>query len=116
MQRIVQEIRICLENQCNFAALALALIIPDVCASFEKHGKTTRSDYISWCNKWITSLDLSADVIYSLRCSLFHSGDGNLDVHPVYKKYMKDQKKSGEKRNISYKFFFPHEDAEEDVI
>lgn len=111
MERILEEIERCQDNNCKFAAITLALMIPDVCAAFEKKRETDGNDYVEWCNNWINWPEIAGEVVYSLRCSLFHSLDGNLDAQRKYKKYLKTQKSE-----ISYRFFFPHEDTEEPVI
>ena len=117
MQRIVEEIRNCLVNQCHFAALALALTIPNVCATYEKGSKATRYDYARWCNQWLPDdYDISGEVIYCLRCAFLLALDADLENENFYKEYQKTQSKSGEIRPETFKFFFPHEDTGRAVV
>ena len=113
MERILEEIERCQDNNCKFAAISLALMIPDVCAAFDKKGESYGKDYIKWCNDWITWPEIAGEVVYALRCSLFHSLDGDLDKQVKYKEFLEKQKDEIEH---FYRFFFPHEDTEEPVI
>ena len=117
MQRIIEEIKACQDKQYGFAALALALIIPSVCASFVKKEQAKRADYIAWCDKWITyPEDLDGEVIFFLRCAFFHAMDGDLEAHPKFEDYKAKKVQSGENRKLSHRFYFPHEDATDVVI
>ena len=117
MQRLIEEIKACRDEQYGFAALALALIIPNVCASFCKKGQSKSADYIAWCNDWVKYPEnLDGKVVYSLRCAFLHAMDGNLEVHPKFDDYKSQKVQSGENRKLSYRFFFPHEDAKDIVI
>ena len=79
MQKLIDEIKACRDEQYGFAALALALIIPNVCANFCKKGRSKSADYIAWCNDWVEYPEnLDGEVIYSLRCAFLHAMDGNL--------------------------------------
>ena len=117
MQRLIEEIKACRDEQYGFAALALALIIPSVCASFCEGRKATGKDYAAWCDKWITyPEDLDGDVVFFLRCAFFHAMDGDLEAQPKFDDYKAKKVQSGENRKLSYRFFFPHEDAKDVVI
>lgn len=117
MQRIIEEIKACRDEQYGFAALALALIIPSVCASFCKGKKSNGTDYAAWCDRWITyPEDLDGEVIYSLRCAFFHAMDGNLEAQPKFADYKDKKILSGENRKLAYRFYFPHEDTKDVVI
>ena len=86
IDRIVSEIKTCLENDCYIAALALALTLPDVCgkAEYPNEGNTKR--YIKWYNEYVGKYEKPSDpygsdmpyssgeVIYNLRNSLLHQG------------------------------------------
>lgn len=88
VDRIVNEIRSCLENDSNLAALALALTLPDICGKAEHPEKSVTNRYIDWYQDHIgkyeksriNSLDedlpyLSGELVYQLRCSFLHAGD-----------------------------------------
>lgn len=92
VDRIVNEIRSCLENDSNLAALALALTLPDICGKAEHPEKSVTNRYIDWYQDHIgkyeksriNSLDedlpyLSGELVYQLRCSFLHAGDIYLD-------------------------------------
>lgn len=78
----VNEVNKCLENKTFYAALCLALTLPDICAKryFEFHGiKGIKKDEQKY--RWI--LDNYGDesrcilnhyLIYKLRCSIVHNG------------------------------------------
>ena len=46
----------------------------------------------------------------------FHAMDGDLEQHPAFVGYREREHSFGEKRKLSYRFFFPHEDTKEPVI
>lgn len=117
MDHIIEEIKGCVDNNFYFAALALALAIPDVCASFEKQGKASGRDYADWCNCYVKpKLDIDGWVLYSLRCSFLHNISGDFYSEKAFDKYLNHEKESGEQRAQVFEFFFPHQDAERMVI
>lgn len=117
MDRLIGEIEGCIEHGYYFAALSLALTIPDVCASFGKGRKITRYDYACWCDKWVEKdLELDGAVIYSLRCSILHSMDADIEEEPMFELYKRKQAQAGECRALTYRFFFPHQDRTEPLI
>lgn len=73
-----------------YAALSLALTIPDICGSLEEPGTgKTAKRYIRWCRKWIEPkvtigssgnerVFLSAEDCFQLRNSLIHSGTSEI--------------------------------------
>jgi len=78
-----------------YAALTLALTIPDVCGSLEEPGPgKSQARYTRWCKQWIEpkystkTLDpmtgrphvwITDEQIYQLRCSLIHSGSDEIE-------------------------------------
>lgn len=79
-------IKISLDTSNYFAALTVALIIPDICSKIEYRDISRVGDrYKKWIdNYFISILDedkinsyLSANNIYALRCSLVHEGSSN---------------------------------------
>lgn len=88
--RLIQDIRRALENELYFVALSSALTLPDVCGKVAyPTEKSSRKRYILWYDEEIgryekSSKDknnmpyLSGEVIYSLRCSLLHEGNPNM--------------------------------------
>jgi len=67
-----------------YAALSLALMMPDICASLEEPGPgKVKQRYTKWFTRWALPKFplpkdgvplISADDCYLLRCSLIHSG------------------------------------------
>lgn len=75
------------------AAIALALTLPDICASIdEPDSKVSRAPYERWCSKWLVPsftgtvgpersvhVFLGASDLYALRCAVLH--DGSRDIN-----------------------------------
>lgn len=89
--RLVGDIRKALENDLYFVALSSALTLPDICGKAAyPNEQSSRKRYISWyeeeIGKYMKNPDdkenmpyLSGEVIYSLRCSLLHEGNPNMN-------------------------------------
>lgn len=100
VQRLVDDIRAALDNDLYFAALSTALTLPDICGKAEyPNENSTKKSYIDWYNNEIGRYEknphqstkeempyLSGEVIYSLRCSLLHAGNPNVDNAQLTKK------------------------------
>ena len=84
-----------------YAALALALAMPDICGSCEDPGPgKVRKRYIRWCRKWLepiyTAVNkanpqdrvvwLTAEECYALRCSVIHEGSSKFPPHSRFKR------------------------------
>ena len=98
LKRLIDEINTALEHDCYFAALALALTLPDICgkAEYPEAGVTKR--YIDWYNETVrytqkcpsihnqeTSMPyLSGEVVYNLRNSFLHQGNPNIEVEKIH--------------------------------
>lgn len=100
---IINEIKENLIMDCYLGALALSLIIPDICGQIEfpqfkkKNGqRLIGKQYETWFNKWIGQYEknlnnrdgmpyMSGELIYALRCSFLHAG--NDDVSDEYKDF-----------------------------
>lgn len=87
MNNLIREIRSDLKFGNYLSALALSLIIPDICAK-ALYGRTGRDNYIKWYDENIgmnyrSENDampyLDGDVVYQLRCSILHSGHYDLE-------------------------------------
>src|SRR5713226_4507778 len=77
MDILTDEIKKALLNKVWYAALILALTLPDVCAALESpDGVSTPDRYKAWYAKWLKrKYDMiSADDLYFLRCGVAHQG------------------------------------------
>lgn len=92
INQIVKEVEICLDNECYIAALTSALILPDICGKAEYPNEKTSLRYKKWYYEWIGQYEkcpddeddmpyLSGELIYSLRCSLLHEGNPDVDLN-----------------------------------
>lgn len=88
LESMIKEINRCLENDCPISALSMALIIPDMCGKAEYHFERNKQRYIKWFNDWIGEYEtyegnempyLSGGLVYSLRCSLLHEGNPQIE-------------------------------------
>lgn len=90
--RIIDEIEKALSHDLYFAALNLALTLPDICGKAEYHDLRTGERCKKWYDENVGVTEkppkctedepempyLSGEVVYSLRCSLLHEGNPNL--------------------------------------
>ena len=95
LQRIIEEVRTSLDNECFIAALTLALTIPDICGKAEYPADATTKRYIQWYNGYIGHYEklsdpygtdmpyLSGELIYNLRSLMLHQGTPNIDPNKV---------------------------------
>lgn len=93
MRRFTEAGRRAIAEQNWYAALTIALMIPDICGSMEQPGTgNSRVRYIAWCKKWLQpkftfdngtdekpDVHLSAEDIFQARCSVIHSGSAEID-------------------------------------
>ena len=93
INQLAKEIDIAIKNELYLVALNTSLTLPDICGKAEypelDSNKAAKKRYIDWCNNYIDDLkqtdtnkampSLTAKVIYSLRCSLSHQGNPNVD-------------------------------------
>lgn len=87
VKELIREINYCLDNNCCMAALALALTLPDICgkALYPKSKPSER--YVKWYDEHISkcesavenTLKVTGDLIYSLRNSIIHEGNPNVN-------------------------------------
>ena len=100
IQRIIDETEKALSHDLYFAALNLALTLPDICGKAEYPNLRTGERYKKWYDENVGVTEktpkctedepempyLSGEVVYSLRCSLLHEGNPNLQKngkHPI---------------------------------
>lgn len=91
MQRFTNAVRAAVEAENWYAALSMALSLPDVCGRLEQPTLGSKERYVSWCQRWLepkyTSrlgpertlhVFLCGEDCYALRCSYHHEGGGNI--------------------------------------
>ena len=92
INELVGEIIGCLKSGYYMAALTTALTLPDICgkAEYPKLEKQTKQRYINWYNNYIGKPEKekflnfgefyqNGELVYSLRCSLLHQGNPNIE-------------------------------------
>jgi len=94
----IAEIRCCLSVKCYFAALSLALALPDICGKAEYPNGGNAARYIQWFNRYIGNDEkpksvysvydknmpyLSGEVVFNLRCSFLHAGNPGIDKEKI---------------------------------
>lgn len=112
VKELIREINYCLDNNCCMAALALALTLPDICgkALYPKSKPSER--YVKWYDEHISKpeniegnkLDINGDLIYSLRNSIIHEGNPNVNHNKfdvIYFELLYSAQKSS--RSLSYR-------------
>jgi hypothetical protein len=88
MKRFTDAGRMAIAAQNHYAALSLALMIPDICGSLEDPGTgKSQKRYERWFSKWAEpkftisgKILLSSSDCFQLRCSLIHSGSTEIDA------------------------------------
>ena len=95
VNRIADEISVCLEHECFIAALSLALTLPDICGKAEFPCDSVTKRYIQWYNEHIGQYEIpnlkgaddmpypSGEVVYNLRNSMLHQGTPNVDAKQI---------------------------------
>lgn len=94
MKRFTDAGRKALADGNLYAALSLALMLPDICGSIEDPGPSkSQRRYERWCRTWLQPkftrlasgfaremIYLTAEDCYQLRCSLIHSGSAGIET------------------------------------
>lgn len=95
IEQIINEINICLENECFLSALGMALTLPDICGKAEYPTDSVTKRYIKWTNEYISAYEkddslygidmpyLSGEILYNLRNAFLHQGNPNIDSSRV---------------------------------
>jgi len=85
-----------LESKNWYAALFIALAIPDICGDLEHPSEKSKVRYVNWYDKYMLPkysvtmpslrephIFLSGDDCYALRCSLLHQGTGDIGKQKI---------------------------------
>ena len=91
MEYLIQSIEMSLNSENHYAALVMALAIPDICGWIENPHSTSKERYISWFEKYLQSeyireatpsmpkhIFLTGSDCYALRCAFLHEGRENI--------------------------------------
>lgn len=90
IERIINDCEQALEHNLYFAALNLALTLPDICGKAKYPAeKSNKKRYVDWFEEYIGQYNKypknekmpyqSGEIIYSLRCSVLHQGNPSVD-------------------------------------
>lgn len=76
INRLVNEVTICLQNELYMSALTTVLILPDICGKAEYPTYGSKRRYVEWLKNNIdVQLNLiSVEEIYQFRCCMLHQG------------------------------------------
>lgn len=81
LRLLVQQMRQASDDGLYFAALVLALTLPDMCAALAADdGRASGAKYRAWVVQHLPSAEEDAARIYELRCSLLHQGSAQSQV------------------------------------
>lgn len=95
MDEIIGGLRAAVDSNSLYAALALALAVPDICARIETPEVRSGTRYARWWNEnavgrysytgWESGphIFLSGDDVYALRCALLHEGQADITEQRV---------------------------------
>jgi hypothetical protein len=106
MKRFTDAGRRAIADKNYYAALSLALMIPDICGSLEDPGPgKSRERYERWFKQWAEpkfNPTLSATECYRLRCSLIHSGSAEIQRGALDRFVFFDH--TGTSHNVRFQF------------
>lgn len=81
MERFTQAVRLAINCQNWYAALSIALTLPDICGGLENPSNKNRDRYVDWFENYLGDkyskqerVSLSGYDCYLLRCSYLHAG------------------------------------------
>lgn len=88
MQHLVDDVRKAVDAQCWYAALTLALVLPDACAKIDLPGQNVGSRYVAWAGRYFVPYVtaggrpfVTGRELYRLRCAFCHAGDLEVEDH-----------------------------------
>lgn len=95
LQRLIDDMNKALDHDCFLPALAIALILPDICGKAKyPTEQSTKKRYVDWYDECIGQHEqcpgdegkmayLSGEVVYQLRCEFLHQGNPNIDKEKI---------------------------------
>lgn len=88
IEHLITEIKSCLKNNLQIAALTMALTLPDTCGKVYCPNGRNRERYVCWYNNHVTASKknligfddtdgflTSGEVVYKLRCAMLHESN-----------------------------------------
>lgn len=95
--KLLDDMNKALDANCYFAALSIALMMPDICGKAEYSDDKVGDRYKKWFDEWIGQYEicpredenepimphLSGEVVYQLRNSFLHQGNPNIDKNKI---------------------------------
>lgn len=92
MKELINSVRISLKTKNWYAALFVALALPDICSKLEyPNSKSSQGRYVTWFNKYLsnkyihevgcnhqTHVFLTGEDCYALRCACLHEGSDEI--------------------------------------
>ncbi len=88
---LITSVNISLKNKNFYAALTTALTLPDICASLQNGGQTSKMHYTKFIEEYflpIHSYDqdfVKASDFYALRCAVLHNSTTNIEEQSARK-------------------------------
>jgi hypothetical protein len=87
VQHLIEAVRSAVKEKNWYAALGLALTLPDICGKLESPTAKSQARYIAWCNSYLVPrytheigasreehVFLHGEDCYALRCAVLHEG------------------------------------------
>ena len=86
LDQLIESTRRAVQSKNWYAALGLALALPDICGWLESPNRGTKARYQDWGRRYIeplytskTQKSLTAEDLYGFRCAFLHQGSGTID-------------------------------------
>lgn len=95
LDKLIGDIDRALDNDCYFAALSLALTLPDICGQAAEPAMKCGARYKKWCREYVCKdmkpsdpygsdmPYLNEEIIYQLRCAFLHQGNPNVGTKGI---------------------------------
>ncbi len=94
MQGFIDSINQSLENENYFAALTVALTLPDICGKLDSPDLSSSKRYSKWVDEFLRDsysmevmgkkhIFLSGNDAYALRCSFLHGGESDISTQRI---------------------------------
>ncbi|OBW43477.1 hypothetical protein AB670_00006 [Chryseobacterium sp. MOF25P] len=89
IQQLIKSIELSFENDNHYAALTVALTLPDICGKLESPMKKSSVRFIEWFDRYLKenfqsnqqgelNIFLTANDCYALRCSFLHEANDDI--------------------------------------